>query len=200
MSSQLRPQAVCMSGMPCSNRCEGTWHLPETPCHVSLQTYALCWPRHILSETTWHLPNMETFPTENAQDRKRENELKLYFIKYHINLIPQNPSIQSSPSKQQLSLLSNRWALKPDHWTNGLCCSMLSFLQFPFSRLSQVKLFQVFSRRRHIFLNSWVSGLRGGAIDMPISYDQGKKPALYFTFTSLLWQDSKKKLGQDKAE
>lgn len=97
----------------------------------------------------------------------------------------QNSSIQSCPSKQQLSLWSNRWSVKSDHWTNGLCCSKLSFLTISLFSSISGQTISGFLRHQHIFLNSWVSCLEGGVIKMaltlPVSYDEwGKKPALYF--------------------
>lgn len=217
MCSQLMPEAVCMSGMPCSNRCEGTCHLTQTPFSISLQTLVLRCADHNTFCLKWcgiPLHNLQlnsravgtlteelqgsgcwakkksrcSLYTKRERERKEEvrrmhrtageweKETRALLYAFHYLPSPStwsSLSIQSSPSQQQLSLLSDRWAVKPDYWTNGLRCSTLSFLKFFFSRPSQVKLFQVF-RREHAFLNSWESSLRGGVINMALTLS-GKK-------------------------
>lgn len=97
-------------------------------------------PRPCADHDTFCLKRCDIYPTwrHSRQKMHRTESEKanwgfifMLFVGYQVTFKPdpQNPSIQSCPSKQQLSLLSNRWAVKPDHWTNGLCCPVLSFLQ-----------------------------------------------------------------------
>lgn len=52
--------------------------------------------------------------------------------------------LQLSLIMEEVCHSRNRCSVKPDLWTNGLCCSLLSFSKFPFSHPPQLEPFQGF--------------------------------------------------------